>query len=97
MNVMVRAAHVIATDAIIGDGIVGLLVFLLALPWKIIFAFTPPPRMMGGWLAFLICLVFIGLLTLGAAPVVRWMLGGVDSALTRLLGAKPDAQYEDPS
>ena len=44
-----------------------------------------------------LAMVFIGLLTLGAAPVVRWMLGGVDSALTRLLGAKPDAQYEDPS
>ena len=41
----------------------GFLMYLLSLPWKVIFAFTPPARMMGGWLCFFIALVFIGLLT----------------------------------
>lgn len=42
---------------------VALLMYMLALPWKAAFAFTPPPRMAGGWLCFFITLVFIGLLT----------------------------------
>merc|ERR1719240_2288844 len=41
----------------------GLVVYLLALPWKFTFALTPPPRMMNGWFCFFITLVFIGVLT----------------------------------
>jgi solute carrier family 8 (sodium/calcium exchanger) len=36
---------------------------LLTLPFKIIFAFTPPPQLCGGWLAFFGALGFIGALT----------------------------------
>ena len=31
--------------------------------WKVLFALIPPPRMLGGWLAFVIALIFIGLVT----------------------------------
>ena len=44
-------------------GMVDGLMYLLALPWKVGFAFTPPPRMMGGWFCFFVTLAFIGLLT----------------------------------
>ena len=46
-----------------GEGLLGGVVYLLTLPWKFAFAFTPPARMLGGWLCFGITLVFIGLLT----------------------------------
>ena len=49
--------------------------YLLALPWKVIFAFTPPPRMMGGWLCFFITLVFIGLLTALIGDLAAHMVG----------------------
>ena len=31
--------------------------------WKVLFAFIPPTRYLGGWLAFIIALTFIGLVT----------------------------------
>ncbi len=34
-----------------------------AIGWKLLFACIPPPRMANGWLAFIIALVFIGLVT----------------------------------
>jgi len=43
-----------------GGGAVGALVFLLALPWKVLFAIAPPPRLAGGWACFLISLALIG-------------------------------------
>merc|ERR1712224_1188290 len=36
---------------------------LMCLPWKLVFAATPPPDFGGGWLCFIIALVFIGLVT----------------------------------
>ena len=53
-------------DAVEYEGdvsVVGGLMYGLALPWKVMFACTPPPRIAGGWLSFVIALVFIGLLT----------------------------------
>jgi len=46
-----------------GEGLVGLVVYVLTLPWKLAFAFTPPARIAGGWLCFFVTLVFIGMLT----------------------------------
>lgn len=36
---------------------------ILSFPWKVICALIPPPRMWGGWLAFIVALALIGLLT----------------------------------
>ena len=41
----------------------GVSVYLLALPWKVLLAFTPPVRLWNGWLAFSAALGFIGILT----------------------------------
>jgi len=46
-----------------GGGLVGVLLWLVSLPWKLIFAFVPPPRLAGGWLCFCVALVGIGALT----------------------------------
>ena len=37
--------------------------YLAALPWKVIFAFTPPTRIGGGWVCFFVTLSLIGILT----------------------------------
>jgi len=42
---------------------VGVFMYLLALPWRLIFAFAPPPRLGGGWTAFVVVLGMIGVLT----------------------------------
>merc|ERR1719440_797862 len=46
-----------------GGGMMGALVYLLSLPWKILFSVTPPPRMLGGWACFLMSLTLIGCVT----------------------------------
>jgi len=46
-----------------GTGARDAVMYLLALPWKVAFALTPPVRMAGGWLCFFVTLAFIGLLT----------------------------------
>jgi len=40
-----------------------ILMYTLALPWRLIFAFAPPPRLGGGWVCFCIVLIMIGVLT----------------------------------
>ena len=34
-----------------------------AIGWKLLFALIPPPHYLGGWLAFVIALAFIGFVT----------------------------------
>ena len=46
-----------------GGSCIALLFYLLSLPFKIIFAFVPPPRLAGGWACFLVALCLIGVLT----------------------------------
>eukprot|EP00322_Chrysochromulina_rotalis_P006425 CAMPEP_0115860602 /NCGR_PEP_ID=MMETSP0287-20121206/17213_1 /TAXON_ID=412157 /ORGANISM="Chrysochromulina rotalis, Strain UIO044" /LENGTH=266 /DNA_ID=CAMNT_0003314933 /DNA_START=9 /DNA_END=809 /DNA_ORIENTATION=+ len=41
----------------------GFLMYLLSLPWRLIFAFAPPPRLGGGWTCFVVVLAMIGALT----------------------------------
>ena len=56
-----------------GGGCSGVFLYLLALPWKLIFALVPPPRLCNGWACFLISLVGIGILTalIGGASLGR--------------------------
>ena len=42
---------------------VSLILFVLAIPWKLIGAAVPPPGILNGWACFLVALVFIGFLT----------------------------------
>jgi len=37
--------------------------YAMALPWKLAFAFAPPPACLGGWACFFVALTFIGALT----------------------------------
>ena len=46
-----------------GNFVINLFTYLLCLPFSIVFALPPPPRVMGGWACFCISLVFIGALT----------------------------------
>ena len=46
-----------------GEGLTEALIYLLALPWKLVFAVAPPPRIAGGWACFFVTLALIGLLT----------------------------------
>ena len=46
-----------------GEGLFGVFMFILSLPWKLVFAFSPPARIMDGWLCFVVTLALIGLLT----------------------------------
>ena len=46
-----------------GEDMLSFILFILSLPWTVIFALVPPPRIFGGWLCFITALVFIGLLT----------------------------------
>lgn len=39
-----------------------------------------------------LAMVFVGLLTLAMAPLIRWMLGGMESALIRLLKLPPEGE-----
>merc|ERR1719387_536380 len=33
---------------------------IISMPWKLLFAFIPPPDYMGGWVCFVVALIFIG-------------------------------------
>jgi len=44
-------------------GALALLMWLLALPWKLLGACVPPPTLAGGWACFTVALAFIGMLT----------------------------------
>jgi Ca2+/Na+ antiporter len=60
---------------------------LMALPWKMIFTFVPPPSMFGGWLCFFLCLGWIGLLTSFVSDLAELFgcvleLGDVVTAIT---------------
>jgi len=45
------------------SGCAGLLMHLIALPWKLLAAFVPPPILCGGYLCFLVALALIGGIT----------------------------------
>jgi len=59
---------------------------ILSLPWKLLFAFVPPPDYADGWVCFVISLVFIG----GVTAIIGDMAGllgctmGVPDAITAI-------------
>eukprot|EP00746_Dinoflagellata_sp_MGD_P120032 gnl/MRDRNA2_/MRDRNA2_55724_c0_seq1.p1 gnl/MRDRNA2_/MRDRNA2_55724_c0~~gnl/MRDRNA2_/MRDRNA2_55724_c0_seq1.p1 ORF type:complete len:1050 (+),score=227.70 gnl/MRDRNA2_/MRDRNA2_55724_c0_seq1:179-3328(+) len=61
-------------------------VHLLALPWKITFAFIPPTAYFGGWLCFVIALVFIGGVTaiIGDMASLFGCVLGIPDAITAI-------------
>jgi solute carrier family 8 (sodium/calcium exchanger) len=44
-------------------GCIGLVMFLLSIPWKLGCALAPPPRLWNGWASFFVVLALIGVLT----------------------------------
>jgi solute carrier family 8 (sodium/calcium exchanger) len=64
-----------------GTSALDMLMYLLALPWKVAFAFTPPPRITGGILCFFVTLAFIGLLTA--------LIGDLAAHMGCCMGLKP--------
>ena len=55
--------------------------FALALPWRLLFALTPPPRVAGGWACFFVALVGIGVITA--------LVGDLAAHMGCCLGMKP--------
>lgn len=58
----------------------------LSFPWKVAFAFIPPPHFLGGWLCFFVSLGVIGLLTavVGDAAAIFGCLIGLQDAVTSI-------------
>jgi solute carrier family 8 (sodium/calcium exchanger) len=44
-------------------GVMDWIMHIISFVWKLLFAFVPPPSILGGWLSFFIALVFIAVLT----------------------------------
>lgn len=59
---------------------------VLAFPWKVIFAFVPPPIFLGGWLTFFVALALIGILTaiVGDLAAIFGCLVGLKDVVTSI-------------
>jgi len=59
---------------------------LFSFPWKVMFAFIPPPHYMGGWLCFFVSLVVIGIMTaiVGDAAAIFGCLVGLEDSVTAI-------------
>ena len=57
-----------------------------AFPWKVLFAFVPPPHIWGGWLCFFVSLFVIGVLTaiVGDAAAIFGCLVGLKDSVTAI-------------
>jgi solute carrier family 8 (sodium/calcium exchanger) len=57
-----------------------------AFPWKVCFAFVPPPHIWGGWLCFFVSLFVIGVLTaiVGDAAAIFGCLVGLKDGVTAI-------------
>lgn len=58
----------------------------LTIFWKVLFALIPPPHLYGGWLSFVVCLIFIGALTavVGEIAGLFGCTAGVSKSLTAI-------------
>lgn len=58
----------------------------LSFPWKVMFAFIPPPHYWGGWLCFTFSLIVIGILTaiVGDAAAIFGCLIGLKDSVTAI-------------
>ncbi|KRY17762.1 Sodium/calcium exchanger 1, partial [Trichinella patagoniensis] len=59
---------------------------IIAFPWKVIAAFVPPTTIFGGWLAFIVALALIGLLTaiIGDLAAIFGCLVGLKDSVTAI-------------
>jgi len=57
----------------------------LTIFWKVLFALIPPPELYGGWLSFVVCLIFIGGLTAVVGDIAS--LFGCASGLSKSMTA----------
>ena len=57
-----------------------------AIGWKVLFAFIPPRKLLGGWLAFIVALIFIGLVTaiVGEIAALFGCACGLKEAITAI-------------
>ncbi len=57
-----------------------------AFPWKVMFAFVPPPHIAGGWVCFFCSLFVIGVLTavVGDAAAIFGCLIGLQDGITAI-------------
>lgn len=64
----------------------------LAFPWKVLFAFVPPPHVWGGWLCFFVSLFLIGVLTalVGDMAAIFGCLVGLKDSVTAITYVKFD-------
>ncbi len=64
----------------------GYIGFFFAFPWKVLFAFLPPPHVWGGWLCFFCSLCVIGILTavVGDAAAIFGCLVGLKDSVTAI-------------
>jgi solute carrier family 8 (sodium/calcium exchanger) len=69
-------------DAPLGDWVK----HMIAFPWKIVFATVPPTSMFGGWLCFVIAIMYIGLVTMlvGDAASIFGCLIGLEDQITAI-------------
>jgi solute carrier family 8 (sodium/calcium exchanger) len=67
-------------------GVTDWIFHILSLPFKVIFAFTPPPVFLGGWAAFFVSLTFIGVLTgiVGDAATIFGCSCGIPDEITAI-------------
>jgi solute carrier family 8 (sodium/calcium exchanger) len=58
----------------------------LTFPWKLLFAFVPPPSILNGWVSFTVSLILIGLLTaiVGDLAAIFGCLVGLKDAVTAI-------------
>lgn len=59
---------------------------VFSFPWKVMFAFVPPPHIWGGWLCFFCSLTVIGILTaiVGDAAAIFGCLVGLKDSITAI-------------
>ena len=62
------------------------LMHFFSIGWKVVFACVPPPRFLKGWAAFVIALVFIGLVTaiVGEIATLFGCVAGLKPAVTAI-------------
>merc|ERR1719321_1091341 len=62
------------------------IIHLFAVPWKLLFAFIPPPDYAEGWVCFFIALIFIGGVTaiIGDMAALLGCTMGVPDAITAI-------------
>lgn len=59
---------------------------VVSFPWKVMFAFVPPPQYLGGWLCFFVSLAVIGMMTaiVGDAAAIFGCLVGLKDSVTAI-------------